>query len=400
MSCKGLQVGRYKDRLVVAMMFQIPDSFREQRSIARSAALSALVTALLVGCGDEGAEINGENSVIVDSSLPVTGANGEDLTAINQDNFPIMYAPVEPEVMAEPEPAAALPLEVTPNDLVNGELTLDWADFIGVNMASTFASIASTVLAEYELGSGNQIFLDDTVEISKRIANKTGCGTGALNSDLTFNGNAISAGTLTYVACETTDATLYGEIVFTTVPADDDDMADAISMNLVNLFVESDTFYPEYNGTLTLMFIGDEIELRTDEVSVVYDGVEAVEVQTDAGNQTVNELVVVEEVWSEVELTGRLSDGGERRLSGTARMSNPVSTYSVLVELDNVVVAAGDTIPSGGKQTLTHTDNSRLNFDYDQSTDEVLMYTRTSPARVTTSESMLWADVLTRVPLP
>lgn len=355
----------------------------------------------LVACGDEGAEINGENTVINDASLSVAGADGEDLTAINQTNFPIMFAP-EPEPVAAPEPttAAALPVELPPNATVRGEVSLEWADFIGDNMVTMVASITGTVLAEYQRGSGNVVFSDDTGQITTRIGQKTGCITGDLTSNLEFNGTAISAGTLTYADCDLGNTILNGDVTFSTEPSDTDANVDILRMTLTDLSAQNSVIEPLLNGSFAVTFSGDEIQLSTDDLSMVYEHIEAVAVQTDAGEEMVTRSVRVDEQWTETTLIGRVSEDGERSLSGRARLSNAESTGSVLFELENVVVPAGETMPAVGTLVVTHTDNSRLNFLFDQSTNDELVYTRTSSDRVTISRTILWSELATRVPLP
>ncbi len=168
----------------------------------------------------------------------------------------------------------------------------------------------------------------------------------------------------------------------------------------MRLTSQNNLINPLLNGSLTLTFSGDEVLMRTDDLCLVYEYLKAETVQSDAGKESVIQSFIVDEHWTETMLTARISEDGERSLSGRARLSNAESSGTVLFDFDTVTAPTGETIPASGTLALTHTDNSRLNILFDQSTNKELVYTRTSSGRVTTSHTILWSELDTRVPLP
>ncbi len=251
------------------------------------------------------------------------------------------------------------------------------ADAVGSRMAALFDTVTGTLIEEYETQTATTFFSDDTATISKRIANKAGCDSGLIDSTLEFNGTLITGGSMSYVGCVIAGVMLHGDIGFT---AESTVYGEILSLSLTSLKARKGSVESVYDGDVEVSFIGDEVELSTDSLVVMTNG--------------------VEEVWTQTRLSGRLATDGERTLDGSARLASYQSNESVFIELHSVVVSAGETVPSSGTQVLTHSDTSKLELMYSSDNASVLHYATSRLDDSHNFSSIPWEELKTRVRLP
>lgn len=370
----------------------------------RWAVFAVAVATTLSACSDGSNTLTGVNSVSDTASDSVNAGNGFTLAADNPINFPIAGALPLPD--ATDEIGAVVPVNAS-NDGVLGSEPLNDApassgaqsinsaaqtDFFRPRTALTavdrnaqfltslVASITNVITREFVSGSGAPVdFSDDTFEISKRIADKTSCDTGYVESSFEMNGTQVLDGSVIFNDCGSLGYTLNGDVVMGTQDRDNG------TLLLIDLRSVSATYNDSssvFNGELAIEFTGESFRLVSDVIDLNIDGERS--------------------QLTSIDLTGLNAANGSRTLSGVTTIQNVDSEESVEYTFADVSVLNGSRVPSSGTSTLIHTDESRIEFDFDTGDPDTFMYTITQSDvdEFTTTFLEAWENVGFRVPLP
>lgn len=322
----------------------------------RIALLAAAIATTLVACSDDNpSAITGENTLISNASFPVLGANGSDLTAVNQNNFPIpgQLPLTSDSSLGSASPAAAAEVGVgsgifndsdlgaafPDEDFFQPESSAAELDVLGVKMGSLFESIGGLVIGEYEIATGGAVFSDGTLEISKRLA--PGCDSGQIESLLNLNGTSITEGTVEFSQCERAGTVLTGILSLTTVSTGS---GEVLVVDLLSIVAQLSSGEVTLTGSLTLEFIGDEVAITSDSVAII---------------SSASQLR-----WEGIAMTGRIAQDGERSLSGVTTLANDSAASPIDFTFTDVVVPGGDDFPASGVQNQVSADGSRLDITY------------------------------------
>lgn len=354
----------------------------------------------LGGCNTEAGDdpITGENSLVKELLTPVYDADGNNLTAINQTNFPL--PPAEPTVSAALPDTNALGGD-TDSDSDNdsdpdapetgglgnaADLDRDnyydddstvvaTTDPLGVRMGSLLHAVGGTVAEAYAHASGSTVFSDGTEAITKRIAEKSACDSGTIDADFVMNGAALNNGSLEYADCSYNGTLLNGLMIFSTpnAAASDTIVVEIISVSAV--LAEGEV---QLSGSLAMAFNGNAFAVLSENV-------------TTSGAD-------FEHRWEATNLTGGLILGGERELSGRTRLVDVTQGGTIDLSFSSVAAVTGSDYPNFGTQTHEHSDGSRVQFDYDAGDATMFDITVTRQDGSTSTYSRDWSSVQTRIP--
>lgn len=363
-------------------------------------ALAAAIT--LSACGDGSAPITGENSVISTTSVPVIGTGGMDLTAVNQQNFPLAGAlPLQeltPEIGAatpeesdtnavlgvepiieEPTPLGAPTISVAArSDFFNPPTALAIADRNGQFLLSLTLAISSPVVNEFvAVTQTDGIFSDDTLEISKRIADKSRCDDGTIESSFDMNGTQIIDGSVVFNNCISFGYTLNGEVVMASEASNG---VDNLRVGLRSLSAVLNNSTTVLGGELTIAFAGEAFRMSSELIEISENG--------DLNS------------FREVDLLGLSAANGARNLTGTATFQDNDSDEAVEYTFTDVSVVNGLEVPSSGTTILAHVDGSSVEFDFETGDPQTFMYTVIQSDNFTTTFLEEWENIGFRVPLP
>lgn len=354
----------------------------------------------LGGCNTEAGDdpITGENSLVKELLTPVFDADGNNLTAINQTNFPL--PPAEPTVSAALPDTDALGGDTDEDDndsgdeeapatggLGNGaELDRDnyydddstvvaATDPLGVRMGGLLLAVGGTVAEAYAHASGSTVFSDGTESITKRIAEKSACDSGTIDADFVMNGAALNNGSLEYADCSYNGTLLNGLMIFSTLSAAD---PGTIVVEIISVSAVLPEGEVQLSGSLAMAFNGNAFAVLSENIS------------TSGAD--------FEHTWEATNLTGGLILGGERELSGSTRMVDVGQGGSIDLTFSSVSAVAGSAYPNFGTQTHEHSDGSSVQFDYDAGDATMFDMTVTRQDGSTSTYSRDWSTVQTRIP--
>jgi len=243
---------------------------------------------------------------------------------------------------AEVEPDSGITPEVSldpDGDFYQPETALALSDPLGVQMGSLLESIGGLVIGEYELASGAVVFSDGTLEISKRLAQ--GCDSGEIESSLNLNGTSITDGSIEFSQCERAGSVITGLVSFATTNVGS---VEVLEVNFNPVVAELSTGEVTLTGLINLEFVGDEVVLTSDNLSMI-DSTTSLR-------------------WDDVAVTGRVAEDGERSLSGATTLVNNTATSAINFTFADVVVPGNDDFPASGVQSQEHTDGSRVDISY------------------------------------
>lgn len=351
-------------------------------------------------CGEGSDPITGENSVVNGTSIPVIGSSGTDITAINQANFPLEGALPLPGSMPDlgaalPESEGALGAEVSDVDASNptgapstnaaaqtdffSPLTaLRDTDNNGQLLMSLTVAITSVVLNEYTSAiQAEGPFSDDTLNISKRLADKTSCSAGSVESTFNMNGTTITEGTVTFSDCASFGYTLNGDVV---MASDTDNISENVRVALRSVSASYNDSSSVFDGELSVVFNGDTFQVSSDLLELSVNG--------------------AREGFTALDVTGVLAANGARTLTGSTTFEDQGSNAFVEYAFTDVSVFNSATTPNSGTHSLAHSDGSRIDFDFETGDPATFMYTVTQSDGFSTTFLEEWANVGFRVPLP
>ena len=350
----------------------------------RIALLALAIATTLAACSEDNPPvITGENTLVNNASFSVLDTNGDDLTAVNQDNFPlpnelpissvsngsgVTQGPVlggassatdadvdpdadpdadpdvdpdaDPDADSQPDLGAATEEVSQPSsDFFQLDGAIEYADQVGVEVAPVLESIASLVVGEYEIASGSVVFSDAITEIAKRLT--PGCDSGTLESALNLNGTTITDGTIEFTACERANAVVDGVLQFETVETAG---VESLEITFDRTTVTNDNAEVLLIGLMSLEFVGDEVRLTSENFTM----------QDELSRRH----------WERVTVAGRVSSVGSRHLRGVATRVDDVDNTEVKYTFSDVDVAPADDFPNAGSQLMEHTDGSSLEIEY------------------------------------
>ncbi len=354
----------------------------------RLAMIAISTAAILSACGDGSGPITGENSVITSTSIPVIGPDGSNITAVNQQNFPlagalplpgnnpILGAALPEDTGAENATGAPSTSAAAQTDFFHPLNALSQTDINGSLLISLIASISDVVANEYAaVTTVNTASTNDTLQISNRMANKVSCDEGSVESSFDMNGTAINAGSVVFSGCGSLGYVLNGDIV---LASDNSGNAENVRVGLrsVTAWFNDSTFV--FNGTVDIEFRGEEFTVTSDNVELAVNG------DIDA--------------FSMVNVTGQMSTNGARTLTGSTRFNDQDSDEYVDYSFTDVSVFNNANIPSSGTTTLMHSDRSRIDFNFETGDPATFTYsvTQSDGSIMTLLES--WENVDFRVP--
>lgn len=380
------------------MQPQVYSTMKAQPLFARVIVVSTVLA--LGGCNTEAGDdpITGENSLVKELLTPVFDADGNNLTAINQTNFPL--PPAEPTVSAALPDTDALGGDSGEDDgdsgdaeapatggLANGaELDRDnyydddstvvaTTDPLGVRMGGLLLAVGGTVAEAYAHASGSTVFSDGTESITKRIAEKSACDSGTIDADFVMNGAALNNGSLEYADCSYNGTLLNGLMIFSTLSVADQDTIVVEIVSVSAVLPEGEVLL---TGSLAMAFNGNAFAVLSENIS------------TSGAD--------FEHTWEATNLTGGLILGGERVLSGSTRMVDAGQGGSIDLTFSSVSAVAGSAYPNFGTQTHEHSDGSSVQFDYDAGDATVFDMTVTRQDGSSSTYSRDWSTVQTRIP--
>ena len=362
----------------------------------RIACLALAIASTMVACSDDNPPvITGENTLVGNASFPILDNNGTDLTAVNQDNFPLPteLAPGaasgeesgpalgtgssgDESVTdgADPELGAAIEdITDTTTNFFQLDTAIPDADSLGVTLAALLDSIGSLVIGEYELATGDVVFSDDTVNIAKRIA--AGCDFGELESSLNLNGTTITNGRIEFIECTRSGNQLDGVISLET---ESTPVCDMLNVDFERVIARLDSGEVTLTGLVVLQFNGDEVTLVSDSL-----------------NWFTSDALLR---WEGAELTGRITEDGQRSLSGFATLVDDLANSDMLFTFAEVSVPGAVNFPATGSQSQVHSDGSMLEIFYGQSGAGTFDYTVTQSDGSSASFRGDIGEVQTRVP--
>ena len=376
----------------------------------RTTLLAATIATTLVACSEDSPpEITGENTLINSPSFAVLDANGSDLTAVNQTNFPLpneqsstastvqaeapaanvsslgtseadseSVANSEPasETGAEPDIGAAIDAGVgSTEDFFQSETAIEVSDRLGVITGSLLDSVGGVLISEYEIATGAVVFSDDTVEITKRLAQ--GCDLGDVEASLNLNGTTITDGTVEFSRCGRAGATLSGLISLETTNVQG---VERLELEFQNFTAEIASEAFTLTGLVELEFMGDEVTLTSVELNMVDD--------------------TAQQRWRNTLVVASVSDSGFRSMGGETTLVNDTDGSEISVRLSQIEVRPDRSFPNSGRQTLRHNDGSQVQFLYAPDGEEGTFQTLVIGSDGTMSEWVdgLEEDVQSRVP--
>jgi len=329
-------------------------------SVQTRGALAAFALATtLVACSEEGIQGTGENTLLTGTTAPVLGSDGNDITAINETNFPRpIPAPVNygsggsagggstTASTGNNSETAGIPSEpIITGETFDSNSSAGFADKLGSELAVLLQTVGETIIPEYESASGQVAYSDYTTSIAKRIANKAaGCSGGGLAADIVTNGLAVTQGSIVYTNCSHSVGKLNG-----TVELKGNSEGTELDMTFIDFSADgTPAGTVGINGRVDLTWEGDQVILRAEGLEMDRNG----ELWT----------------WSRNKFTGRVDD-------------------------------EGGTTPSAGKQRISHVDLSTVTFYHVGSNAPMDMVVSASDGRRSLS-SRSWGDLVTRVPVP
>jgi len=371
----------------------------------RMAVLAVAVLSVLTACGEGSDPITGENSVISTTSIPVIGPDGTNVTAVNQQNFPLAgalpLASETPEVGAavpensnsgnsntgavlaseeavEAPEAAAVPTgnPAAQSDFFVASNALANVDTEGQVLLSMINAITTIVVSEYQsVMPTNQTFSDDTLQISRRIGEKISCDQGQVDSSFDMNGTDIVDGSVVFSDCGSNGYVLNGDVALASVSITSSDSV-LVGLRSVSVaFNDSATFF---DGVLNVVFTGDSFRVTSD----------LIESNTNGSLDR----------FTSVDLSGVNTSGVARTLSGTTTFTDTVTGDIIDYTFTDVSVTDGENVPTSGSTSLEHADGSSIDFDFETGDLTTFTYTvtQTDASSVTVLEQ--WSNVGFRVP--
>ncbi len=344
-------------------------------SIRAGACVLAFST-MLAACSEDGAPIiTGENSVVASTSAPVFDADGNDLTAVNQTNFPlplpVFTGGATPNTPSTPSAGGDVEEEINPNSgdanpnsgassdiyFPSSEPELK-VDPLGGMMALLVDVIGRGVGSEFQRVTNGSAYSDGTAEIVKRLNRDwSACENDGLSSSLEANGSSITGGVVTYSNCVSEfGAILDGRVEIQQATASE---GEAFSVNIsVNVEVlegniarlEADELV--LTGELLLVSVGDQFTVTSDLISVLGYGANRRFVETN--------------------VTSQITTGGDRNLNGTTTMDNLSVSDSIEFTFDNVEADLNAGVPWWGSITMVHSTNDTLVLRFNGSGNDTI----------------------------